>query len=197
MRLVHAAFLSLILVTFAIAAPKAADGHEAATPSPFAGTIAQSIAAAVVFLLLVAVLHKLAWGPILQGLQDREGKIKADLENAERSSREAAATLENYKKQLADAQAEAGRMIAAARTDAEKTAAQIRDATQTELNAMKSRATTEIAAAKEEALSQIYSQVATLSTQIASQILKRQINPQDQQSLVEQSLAEFRKVNQN
>ncbi len=196
MRFFLAATFSLTLATIALAAgDPSADAH--ASPSPFAGTIAQSVAAAVVFLFLLAVLYKLAWGPILSGLQDREGKIKSDLENAEKSARDAAATLEQYKRQLADAQAEAGRVIAAARTDAEKTAAQIREATQNELNAMKARAATEIRAAKEDALNQIYTQAATLSTQIASQILKRQINPQDQQALVEQSLAELRKVNAN
>jgi F-type H+-transporting ATPase subunit b len=165
--------------------------------NPFTGAIYQSIAAATVFVLLLVVLKKLAWGPILKGLQDREHKIRADLEYAERASRESAEKLKQYERQLADAQAEAGRMIAAARTDAEKTAAQIREATQNELNAMKVRATMEIRSAKEDAINQIYTQAATLSTQIASQILKRQINAQDQQALVEQSLAELRKVNQN
>lgn len=163
----------------------------------FAGTFAQSLAAVIVFLGLLAILYKFAWGPILSGLQDRENRIKSDLENAERASREAAATLDQYKRQLAEAQVEAGRVIAAARTDAEKIAAQIREATQNEIHAMKQRATLEIKAAQEEAIAQVYHQAATLSTQVASQILRRQINPQDQQALVEQSLAEFRKVNAN
>lgn len=206
MRLLLVALMSLTLTTGVFAAdPHAAHGPEAvhaegdahASPTPFAGTIAQSVAAALVFLFLVAVLYKLAWGPILSGLQDRESKIKADLENAERSSRDAAATLANYKKQLADAQVEAGRVISAARTDAEKTAAQIREQTQSEITAMKQRATADITAAKQDALNQIYTQVATISTQVASQILKRQINPADQQALVDQSLAELRKVNTN
>lgn len=161
----------------------------------FAGTIAQSIAAIIVFLLLLTLLWKYAWGPILKGLQDRENKIKADLEHAERASREAAATLEQYKRQLADAQVEAGKLIAAARTDAEKTAAQIREQTQNEINAMKQRATADIAAARQDAVAEVYAHVATISTQIASRILRRQINAADQQALIDQSLAELRAAN--
>ena len=101
-------FLLTILATNATLFAAGGDGEKS---SVFAGTIGQSIAAAIVFLVLVAVLYKKAWGPILKGLQDRESKIKADLESAEKQATEAAQTLDAYRTQLKEAQAEAASLI--------------------------------------------------------------------------------------
>ena len=79
----------LLLLT--LASPAFAAGGS----NPFAGTIYQAIAAAIVFLALFFVLKTKAWGPILKGLQDRETKISNDLAEAERSAKMAQDTLEN------------------------------------------------------------------------------------------------------
>lgn len=161
--------------------------------NPFAGSIYQGIAAVLVFLILLAVLYKMAWGPILKGLQDREGKIKEDLESAERASAEARKKAEEYDRKLAEAQTEARSVIEQARGDAEKVAADLKAQTQREIDAMRERAQADIRAAKEQALSEIYAQAAELSTQIAGRILRREINADDQRRLVEESLAELAK----
>lgn len=178
----------LVLTTPALAA-------EEGGGNVFAGTIAQSIAAAIVFLILVTILYKKAWGPILKGLQDRENKIKGDLESAEKASTEAAQTLDAYRKQLAEAQTEAGRVIEQARRDAEQVAAKLKAETESEIRQIKDRAQRDIAAAKEQAVNEIYAQTARLSTAIAGRILQREINPADQEQLVQASLAELTKVN--
>lgn len=189
-----------ILTTLALAqtALAAGGGEEGAHgPNPFEGTIYQGIAAVIVFLVVFFVLKSKAWGPILKGLQDREGKIRSDLETAERSAKDATATLEQYKKQLADAQVEAARIIEQGKGDAVKLAAQLREQTQAEITAMKNRAEHDIKSAKQAALSEIYAEAATLATQVAGRILQREINPDDQRQLVEQSLAEFGKSSRN
>lgn len=186
-----------LIVTFAInAAAFAADPGEE-SPSVFTGTIAQSVAAAIVFLTLVTVLYKKAWGPILTGLQDRENKIKNDLEHAEKQAAEAAQTLTAYRTQLQEAQAEAAGLIDQARKDAEQVASKLRSESETEIKSLKDRATRDIAAAKEQAVKDIYAQTAQLSTTIAGRILKREINPDDQQQLVQESLNELGNVSSN
>ncbi|NJL32254.1 MAG: ATP synthase F0 subunit B [Phycisphaerales bacterium] len=79
--------MSVPMLTILLASPvlAASEGE----PSLFAGTIAQSIAAVAVFMVLFAVLYRAAWGPILKGLQEREEHIKADLLKAETAARQA------------------------------------------------------------------------------------------------------------
>lgn len=167
----------------------AAEGGGDATP--FAGAIYQSIAALICFALLVVLLAKFAWGPIIAGLQARENKIKDDLESAETKAREATETLDQYRNQLAEAQKQAQQVVEEARKSAEQAASKVKAEAEAEINRMKDRATAEIESAKEQALSEVYAQTAELSTQIAGRILKREINASDQQQLVSDSLAEL------
>jgi F-type H+-transporting ATPase subunit b len=159
----------------------------------FAGTLLQSLAAIIAFVILLVVLRKFAWGPILSGLQDREAKIKGDLEEAEKAANEANATLTEYKAKLADAQEQARAMIDQSRGDAQRVAAEIKDDTQNEINQMKERAQQDIGAAKEQALGEIYQQTAALATDVAGRILQRQINETDQQRLVDESLGQLKR----
>ena len=77
--------------------------------------------------ILFFVLTKFAWGPILKGLQDREQKIKDDLQRAQTAAHEAAASLEKYQNQLADSQAEVARIIDRGRSDAQKIATTLKE----------------------------------------------------------------------
>ncbi len=161
---------------------------EDAAANPFAGTIYQSAAAVIVFLLLLLVLKKLAWGPILKGLQDRENRIKADLERAERSAKEAVAKLAEYEAQLAKARTEVVAIIDKGRQDAEAIAHRMADETQEGIVAARKRAEAEIQHAKEQALADVYTQIARLSTQVAGRIVKREIKPEDQHDLVREAV---------
>lgn len=183
------AILTLILSSATSFAAFAAGEGEGATP--FAGALYQSIAALICFSLLVVILAKFAWGPIINGLQAREHKIKDDLESAEKARAEADEALATYKAQIAEAQKEAQSVVAEARKSAEQAAAKIKADTEAEIAQMKERAQAEIASAKDAALSEVYAQTAELSTQIAGRILQREINAADQQQLVSDSLAEL------
>jgi F-type H+-transporting ATPase subunit b len=182
------------LLTAAVAfAAEAEHGEAEAAATPFAGTIYQSIAAIIVFVLLLVVLRKYAWGPILKGLQDREAKIRADLENAERAAREADATLKRYQQQLAAAREEQARLIETGRRDAEREAGRIQEEAKREIDAMRKRAVGEIQFAKEEAIREVFAQAATLATDVATKILQREIRPDDQRRLVQEALAGVRR----
>ena len=187
------AALNLLLAGVALAEEAHGGGHAEEAVSPFAGTIVQSLAAIIVFVILLVILKKKAWGPILKGLQDRENKIKNDLHHAEDAAKQATAKLAEYEAKLAAAQAEALKIIDQGRADAQRVAAQLREQSAAELTAQKQRAEADIRAAKEQALSEIYNTTATLATDVAGKILQRQINEQDQERLVHESLAQMSK----
>jgi len=181
MRLLWTAGLMLSITTTGLAA---GDGDG----SLFAGTLAQSIAAVIVFLILFFVLTKFAWGPILKGLQDREQKIKDDLQRAQTAAHEAAASLEKYQNQLADSQAEVASIIDRGRSDAQKIATALKEQAQVDVDQIRCRAEADIAAAKQQALNDIYSQGAQLATSVAGRILQREISSSDHQQLIDESI---------
>jgi F-type H+-transporting ATPase subunit b len=182
--------LTLAVVLSVVALPTAsAFAESAGGSSPFAGTIYQTVAAVIVFLVVVFVLQKHAWAPILKGLQDRENKIRDDLHRAEQAAKQADATLKEYQAKLHEARAEAQRIIDTARLEAERAASRIAADATAEIDAQKKRATAEIQYAKETALREIFGQAASLATDVASKILKREIQPADNDRLVRDSLA--------
>ena len=148
----------------------------------------------VIFAMLVAVLGKYAWGPILSGLRAREEKIRKDIADAEATRARAEATLREYNQQLAAAEQKARDMLSKATADAEKLAAQVRAHAQQEAEETRERAIKEIDAARDQALSEIYAQTADLATRVAEKILRRNLNADDQRHLVDQSLQELQAV---
>ena len=166
--------------------------HEAAEKvTPFAGTIAQSLAALLVFGVVFVVLRLYAWEPILKGLSERESKIRADLEAAEAARTSAQTSLADYQRQIASADAQVREKLAAAQKDAEQIGARLKSDAAAEIEDMKARAQREIEESKNAALVEVRQQAAAISTAIAGKILKREINESDQADLVRSSLDEL------
>lgn len=148
----------------------------------------------IVFLIFFGILSTVVWPKILGGLQAREDKQRDDLTSAEKARKEAEATLAEYSEKLAEARKEAQSIVAEARTAAQQAANADKAKIEADIASMKASAKADIAAAKESALSDIYAQAATLSTTIAGKILKREINEGDQQSLVNESVEQFKQT---
>ena len=165
--------------------------------TPFAGTLAQSIAALVVFILLLVFLRKMAWGPILKGLQDRENKIRGDIESAAAANERAQAVLAEYEQKLAAAHAEARVLIDQARSDGDKLRARMTGETEQELARLRDRAADQIEQAKQAAVAELYGRAAELAVAVAGKILQRQITEQDTERLVQQSLSELSSLKNN
>src|SRR5947209_10967713 len=84
-------------------APEAGGG----TLSPFAGDVGTAIWTVVIFGIVLLVLGKYAWGPVLQALQSRETYVRDSLEAAKREREEAEARLKEYLDKLNNSRAEA------------------------------------------------------------------------------------------
>lgn len=186
----HTSRLTTLLVALATAAPSlAAEGH--GNSDPMSPQWLEMIWATVLFLLFAGILGFFVWPKVLKALQDREQKLEGDLVGAERARKDAELALSEYKAKIAEAQQEAAKVVNEARQAAEQVAAKVKADAEQQALQLRERNLAEIASAKEQALSEIYGQTAELSTQIASRILKREINAQDQQQLVTDSLAEL------
>lgn len=193
------AALFVICLGGALVAPVSA--AEAETPSsPLYSSnegLITGLVTIIVFIVLVTVLGKYAWAPILTGLKNREEKIRKDIADAEATRAKAEATLRDYNAQLATAEQKVRDMLNKAATDAEKLAAQMRAHAQQEADETKERALKDIESARVQAVAQVYEQTADLATRVAEKILRRELKPEDQRDLVDRSLEKVSGVSQN
>jgi F-type H+-transporting ATPase subunit b len=155
----------------------------------------QAIWVIVIFVILLAILYPTAWKNVLAGLKKREERIRKDIADAEAARAKAEATLRQYNEQLAKAEGQVRELLNKAAIDAEKIAAGIRMHAQQESEEIKERAVKDIDASRKQALAEIYEQAANLSTSIAEKILRRNLNPDDQRDLVNESLQQLQTLN--
>lgn len=144
-----------------------------------------------VFFLLLGLLAKVAWGPILTGLHRREQSIIARIEEAKRSADEAAAQLAEYRAKLASATQETQELLSQARRDGEASADAIRRAAQDAAARERDRAIADIQAAKNVAVSEIGRLAADLAVKLAGRIVRRELSPQDHTAMIAEALEKF------
>lgn len=162
-----------------------------APPMPLSYDPDLAIFTAVIFLLLLLVLGKFAWGPIIDALDKRENSLADKLEEADRHQREARALLAEYEKKLAAAGVQVDEMIAKGRREAEAQAQRIVDDASEVARSEKTRAVAAIHAAKEEALRQLAEKSVDTAFGLAGKVLGREIRPADHSALVGEALAQF------
>lgn len=162
-----------------------------ATPNP--GDAGQAIAAVLVFLVLLGILGKWAWGPIVQQLKRREEVIATTVEQAHQRERKAEALLKQYEARLEAVEAEAREIIATGRQEAAAERDELIAAARQEARKAGEDAQKEIERARREAVRELQHSTAQLATDIAGQVLRQALTPQEQGRLLEESLEEIRK----
>ena len=163
----------------------------------FAGDIGNAVWTLVIFLLVVFILGKFAWGPLLSSLQQREEFIRRSLQEA-RDDRESAETrLQEYEAKLAEAGSQAQEIVDQGKRDADKARASIEEKARDEADKMVERARREIEQAKQSAIKDLYASSSDMATEIASRILQRELNPQDHEKLIADSIQELSDLEKN
>ncbi len=155
------------------------------------------VTALVVFGIAFFVLAVFVWPKITKGLDDREAKIRHEIESAEQAREQAKAALTEYQKNLASAREEANAMISKAKADAKAAADEMRNRNQTEMTEMKQRAMREIDSAKHAAISSLHEEASNLAYVMAGKILGREILPSDQKRMLDESLHQLAKAGKN
>lgn len=190
MRKVLAAQLLLLLLP---GLAVAAEGES----NLFAGDIGNAVWTLAIFLLVIFVLGKFAWGPLLSTLQEREKFIRDSLEEAKADREAAEARLQEYSEKLDEARGEAHEIVREGRRDAETVRRRVEDEAKDEAEKMLVRARREIEIAKQTAVKELYSVSATLATHAASKIVRQELKPDDHERLIAESIAELEKMESN
>lgn len=138
----------------------------------------------VVFIALLFVLGKFAWGPILDAVEARENKIRDALEEAAESQARAEALAEEQRKQLADARRQSQEIISEGREAGERVRREIEEKAREESQNMIERARREIEREKEAALDELRRESVELALAAASKLLKKKVDADQDRELV-------------
>lgn len=182
-----AALTTLVLMAAPAMAAEAGHG-EAGANNPFAGDIGNALWTVIIFALVLVVLGKYAWGPILTNLQARENFILESLEKAKKEREEADARLRAYEEKLAAARAEASAIVDEGRRDADAVKRRIEEQARHEADQMIARARREIQIATDTATKELYTLSARLATDMATRIVGKELTLQDHERLIAESI---------
>lgn len=139
----------------------------------------------LIFGIVLIILKKFAWGPILKALKDREKSISDALNSAEKARKEVAGLKASNDQIIAEARKEKDIILKEARDIKDKIIAEAKIKANAEAQKSIDSALHQIDAEKSAAINDIKQQVSELSVKIAELIIKKQLeNPQEHEKLV-------------
>ncbi|OHB65950.1 MAG: ATP synthase F0 subunit B [Planctomycetes bacterium RBG_13_62_9] len=167
-------------------APAAEGQGEEGAPGLFNGTFADSLWTVVAFGFLFLVLSKVAWKPLLNGLNARQSHIENQLKSAEDSRQRAEHMLTDYKEQ-------GHTLVHQATQEAQRHRQQSLEETREEVLALRKRAHEEIESARAAAIEDLWQQTGDLVLRVGSQVLGRTLTAKDNERLIDEALSQVRK----
>jgi F-type H+-transporting ATPase subunit b len=142
------------------------------------------------FLLLLYLLNRFLFKPLLARMDERGEKIAKGLEDAETAARDRELARAEREAAVSEARKEAADMLARANKIAEDTRKEILDQARSEAEKVTARAREEIVAEKDRAMAEIRGQVADLALAAAGKLVRREMDGPTQRRLVEEFLSE-------
>ena len=144
------------------------------------------------FLLLLYVLNRLLFKPLLARMDERSAKISKGLEDAETAARDRELAAAEREAAVAEARKEANEMLARSNKIAEDTRNEILGNARDEAEKVTQRAREEITAEKDKAMAELRSTVADLALEAAGRLVRSEMDGATQRRLVEDFLKEVK-----
>jgi F-type H+-transporting ATPase subunit b len=145
----------------------------------------------VTFLLLVALLARYAWRPLLEALERRQESIRKSLDDAQQAKQELERLNVESQRILSAARAEADQVLSSTRSDANRFREELKQKAQAEAAGIAKNAEKQIQMETARALQQIRTEAVDLSVAIASKLLERNVSREDNERLIEETFKEI------
>nr|WP_241840682.1 F0F1 ATP synthase subunit B [Fictibacillus sp. S7] len=142
------------------------------------------------FFILMLLLRKYAWGPLMGIMKERQNFITNEIEAAEASRKEAKEHLATQIEELKQAREEARAIIENAKKQGEAQGEAIIQASREEAERVKVSALADIASEREKAVATLRKEVASLSVMIASKVIAKELDERSQEKLIQDYLQE-------
>ena len=145
----------------------------------------------IVFLVLLGLLAKFAWRPLLDALDQRQESIRRSLDDAAKAKQELERLQTESQRILAQARSEAESIVASTRDDANRLRDEMRQKAQAEAANIVKNAQKQIELETNRAIQQIRHEAVDLSVAIASKLLQRNVSKQDNERLIEETFKQL------
>ena len=142
----------------------------------------------VTFLVLLALLAKFAWRPLLQALETRQQAIRKSLDDAQQAKQELERLNAESAQIIARSRVEADAIISQSRSDGDRLREEIRQKARAEADRIVKSAERQIQLETTRALEQIRHEAVELSVMIASKIIQRNLTREDNERLIDEAL---------
>jgi F-type H+-transporting ATPase subunit b len=149
----------------------------------------------VAFLLLLFVLGKFAWKPMLKAISDREKGIEDALSKADKMKADMAAMQNENEALLAQAREQRATLIKEAKEASEKMIAEAKDKAKSEYERIVADAQLSITQQKNAALTEVKNQVGSLVVEVAEKVLRRELSNKAAQETYIKEIADGSKLN--
>jgi F-type H+-transporting ATPase subunit b len=176
------------LVAFLGVALAAKDAH-AESPNLLAPNTGLMFWTLLIFLVLLGVLAKFAFGPITAAVEARERALEAAIDAAKRDREEAARLLAEHKAQIEGARAETQKLLGDARAAGERVKATMLEETRVQQQELLERARRDIAHERDRAIADLRREAVDLALAGASKVVEKNMDTQANRQLVESFLA--------
>jgi F-type H+-transporting ATPase subunit b len=143
------------------------------------------------FLVLLGLLAKFAWRPLLKALEGRQEAIKKSLEDADRAKEELARMQQESAKIIEQARVEADSILSRTRSDADRLREELKVRAKEEADTMIRNAEQQIQLQTRQALQQIRHEVGDIAVTIASKLLERNLTNEDNDRLIHETLRQL------
>ena len=147
-----------------------------------------SIWTLIVFVSLLFILKKYAWGPIVDAVDGREKGIQSAIDSAAELNAEAAKLLEEHREQMADARRQASEILAEAKVAGERVRKELEEKARAEAQGIVERALAEIERERDGALETLRRESIDLALAAASQLMQESFDKETDRQLIERYL---------
>ncbi|MBF0243714.1 MAG: F0F1 ATP synthase subunit B [Planctomycetes bacterium] len=144
--------------------------------------------AVLVFGTLLLILSKFAWGPILKALDERDDRIREDLDRAENARKEAEVFLADQRKAISELKEEGRKIREEARSAAESQRQDLLNSAREDAEAIIVQAKLDIGREKQAALDEVKSLAVSVGVGLARKILVQEIDPQRHKTIIEDAI---------
>ncbi|HHE32351.1 MAG TPA: F0F1 ATP synthase subunit B [Chlorobaculum parvum] len=146
---------------------------------------------AITFVIVLVILKKIAWGPIISMLEEREKGIQSAIDRAHTAKEEAESILKKNKEMLAKADVEADKIIREGKEYADKVRTELTEKAQAESQKMIAAAKEEIEQEKRRALDVLRNEVADMAVKGAEKIIRTSLDADKQKAVVNDMINEM------
>jgi F-type H+-transporting ATPase subunit b len=145
----------------------------------------------ITFLVLMTILTKFAWGPLLKALDARQETIRKSLDDALQARKDLERLQQESAQIIREARVEAESIVSQSRADAARLREEMRQNARSEADTIVKSAEQQIQLETARALQQIRHEAVDLSVMIASKIIQRNISKEDNERLIDEALRQM------